>query len=163
MRLIVPTTDQYLDDRYGRRGGSAVPISFPFDITEFPEDTQSFALTLVDFDAIPIGGFPWIHWLAADIAPEDYRIPENASHSDLISFVQGSNSLAGDYVGEKDSAVNTGYVNPAPPDRDHAYTLSVYALDQKLNLSPGFFMNELYNAMDGHILDQDQMDLMYRA
>lgn len=161
MRLIVPNKKGYLADEYGQRSGLQVPKSFPFDITEFPEDTTTFAFTLVDFDAIPVGGFPWIHWIAANVDPNNYRIPANASHEQLIDFVQGFNSNAGGYVGSKDPDVNTGYANPAPPDQDHAYTLSVYALDKKLKLKNGFWMNELYNAMDGHIIDQDQVDLRY--
>lgn len=161
MQLIVPNKKGYLDDRYGQRQGLVVPCSFPFDITEFPQETEAFALTFVDFDAIPVGGFPWIHWIAANIAPADYRIPENASHGQDFAFVQGHNSMAGAYVGETDTAVNTGYANPAPPDKNHAYTLSVYALDKTLKLKSGFWMNELYDAMDGHIIDQDQVDLKY--
>ncbi|MFD1670531.1 YbhB/YbcL family Raf kinase inhibitor-like protein [Agrilactobacillus yilanensis] len=163
MHLIVPNQKGYLADQYGQHNPLPTPLSFPFDITEFPEDTASFALTFVDFDAIPVGGFPWIHWIAANIDVANYRLPENASHGKTFDFVQGRNSLAGAYVGEQDPAINTGYANPAPPDKDHRYTLSVYALDTKLKLTTGFWMNELYDAMDGHIIDQDQLDLSYRS
>ena len=42
----------------------------------------------------------------------------------------------------------------APPNCLHRYELIVYALDTKLNLKPGFRFNDLYFAMQGHILDQ---------
>ena len=41
----------------------------------------------------------------------------------------------------------------APPNAPHLYETHVYALDTLLDLKPGFYMNELYHAMDGHILD----------
>lgn len=40
----------------------------------------------------------------------------------------------------------------APPDKAHTYETHVYALDTTVDLENGFFMNELYHAMDGHIL-----------
>ncbi|MCD2255997.1 YbhB/YbcL family Raf kinase inhibitor-like protein [Agrilactobacillus fermenti] len=167
MKILVPTEDHYLDDRYGKSGkslnASLQSISFPIYITNPPVDTQSFALTLVDFDAIPVGGFPWIHWLVADIPADTREIPENASRSGVIPFIQGRNSTAGAYVGVNNPEINQHYANPAPPDKDHAYTLTVYALDKKLNLQPGFWMNELYRAMKQHILASQKLELWYHT
>ena len=39
----------------------------------------------------------------------------------------------------------------APPDKPHTYTIHVFALDTALPLERGFYMNELYHAMDGHV------------
>ena len=41
----------------------------------------------------------------------------------------------------------------SPPDTDHLYEIHVYALDCLLDLKPGFYLNELHKAMDGHLLD----------
>ena len=42
----------------------------------------------------------------------------------------------------------------SPPDATHLYELHVFALDTKLQLDNGFYLNELYRQMDGHILEQ---------
>lgn len=39
-----------------------------------------------------------------------------------------------------------------PPDRAHKYYLTVYALDQVLNLENGFYLNQMLDGMNGHIL-----------
>jgi len=49
-----------------------------------------------------------------------------------------------------------------PPDRDHIYELHVYALDCTLDLAPGFLLNELHRAMDGHILDSYTLKSSYQ-
>ncbi len=163
MHISVPTKAGYLDDLYGRRANvSAGPVSFPINIADVPAGTKTLALTLVDFDAIPVGGLPWIHWIVANIPADVVDIPENASRSGVIDFVQGHNSLAGDIFGETDPEITTRYANPAPPDQDHAYTLTVYALDTVLPLKEGFWMNELYHAMANHILDEAKIDVNYR-
>ena len=51
----------------------------------------------------------------------------------------------------------------APPDKEHLYTLEVYALDQKLDLPCGFMINELLKAMKGHVLDKATLEALYKA
>ena len=42
----------------------------------------------------------------------------------------------------------------APPDAPHIYELRVYALDTVLDLKPGFYMNEMFRQMEGHVLEE---------
>ena len=49
----------------------------------------------------------------------------------------------------------------APPDRPHTYELHVYALDCRLPLKDGFFVDELYEAMEGHVLDKETVTGRY--
>ena len=51
----------------------------------------------------------------------------------------------------------------APPDADHEYTLTVYALDCTLELEEGFYLNEMLRAMRGHVLAHARVSAMYRA
>ena len=62
-----------------------------------------------------------------------------------------------------DPAITTGYVGPQPPDATHDYTLTVYALDQELDLKEGYWLNEFRRAAKVHILAQAQLDLPSRA
>ena len=56
------------EDKYGKRGTQFSPngmptYSIPFEISDVPTDTKSFAVVLEDKDAITASGFVWIHWL----------------------------------------------------------------------------------------------------
>lgn len=140
-------------DRFGKRGSDFTPSgmpsrSIPFEITDAPENTVSFAVVLDDKDAITASGFVWIHWLIADLTRTS--IAENESQT-AQDYTQGANSWAsvlGNFSVEEASA----YGGMAPPNCLHRYDLTVYALDCQLNLPKGFRFNDLHYAMQGHIL-----------
>ncbi|GAV10704.1 hypothetical protein RQP50_00160 [Paenibacillus sp. chi10] len=44
------------------------------------------------------------------------------------------------------------YVGPTPPDRNHVYTLTVYALDTMLDVEDGYQWNDFYKKIDGHVM-----------
>ena len=169
MKLSVPLVNGMLADRYGKHATGAdvkngYPItSFPFTIEDAPAGAVSFALWLIDYDAVPVGGLPWIHWNAANIPANVTSIPVGASHSDQIPMVEGKNGTAGALVGNSDPFTQQGYTGPKPPDKNHDYTLIVFALDIKLPLKPGFWLNEARHAMKGHILAKAEIDLPSRV
>ncbi|MDT8716839.1 YbhB/YbcL family Raf kinase inhibitor-like protein [Clostridium sp. 19966] len=144
-----------IEDKYGKRGNkfnsADIPTySLPIKIENQPEGTVSFAILLEDRDAVPVCGFSWIHWTAANILESE--LEENASVTKK-NFVQGVNSWYSP-LGETSKELSMGYGGMAPPDAPHVYELHVYALDTKLNLEEGFYMNEMFRAMESHILDQ---------
>ena len=150
-----------IPDRYGKRGSEVNAFGVPsrsvtFRVEDAPEGTVSYALFLEDRDAVPVCGFSWVHWIAADITRDELGENESAEARD---FVQGINSWYGDY-GEDGSM---GYGGMAPPDRPHRYELHVFALDKKLNMKNGFFLNELFQAMEGHILDRATVTGVYAS
>ncbi|WP_291378556.1 YbhB/YbcL family Raf kinase inhibitor-like protein [Demequina sp.] len=102
-------------------------------------DTEGFAITMIDTDA---GGF--VHWLVADIPASTTSIDRGASGD--LSGVGGSRSMSSTSYGE--------YFGPCPPNADHHYEFSIYALDRALALEPGFTHGDLLTAMEGHILAQ---------
>ncbi len=141
-----------IPDRFGKRGmdinSYGVPSrSIPFAVEDAPEQTVTFALVLEDKDAVPVCGFSWIHWIAANIT--DRAVAENAS-ANAENFIQGINS----WYGSLGASAAQGYGGMTPPDAPHTYELHVFALDTRLELKNGFFMNELYHAMEGHVLEQ---------
>lgn len=122
--------------RFGKHGDEknryGIPcVSIPFSIEDAPEGTVSYALILDDVDAVPVCGFTWIHWIAANI--KKTVLPENDSIN--ADYVQGINSWL--QTNGKDGAI--GYGGMIPPDAPHRYTLKVYALDRNLDLQEGFF------------------------
>ncbi|MBM2608164.1 YbhB/YbcL family Raf kinase inhibitor-like protein [Pasteurella multocida] len=143
------------EDKYGKRCKQFSPngmptYSIPFDISEVPVGTKSFAVVLEDKDAITASGFVWIHWLIANL--ERTSVQENESLT-ATDYVQGANSWAS-VLGKFDIAEASFYGGMAPPNCLHRYELIVYALDCQLDLSAGFRFNDLHFAMQGHILDQ---------
>ncbi len=147
-----------IEDKYGKRGSecnvNGMPTySLPIKIEQAPANTKSFAIVLEDKDAIPVsGGFSWIHWAAANIQRNE--IAENESQS-ATDFVQGINSWISAQGGNQAVELSTFYGGMCPPNAPHLYELHVFALDTILDLENGFYVNELYHAMRGHILEQD--------
>lgn len=148
-------------DKYGKRGevnDYGMPTySLPLKIEDAPQGTVCYALALEDKDAIPVSGFSWIHWVAANITRNE--LPENDSIN-ARDYVQGTNSWSGK-LGSGDRLAASFYGGMAPPDAPHVYEIHVFALDKKLDLAPGFYMNEMYKAMDGHILAQADLKGLY--
>ena len=164
----------FLPDRYAKYADCAhlhagVPTcSFPFEVTGVPAGTASLALTIVDFDAIPVCGFPWVHWCACGIDGSlveagRLTVPEDASNRQALGMAQGRNSSASRLARSTDPLVIDRYNGPQPPDGTHDYTLTVYALDDEVRLAEGFWMNELLHAMRGHVLAQATVELPARS
>jgi len=105
---------------------------------------------------VPVCGFSWIHWIAANIRRTE--ILENESLN-AMDFIQGVNSWISE--GHLPSDVSC-YGGMSPPDASHVYELHVFALDKILELANGFYMNELYKAMEGHILSQFTLKGIYK-
>jgi Raf kinase inhibitor-like YbhB/YbcL family protein len=169
---IKVTLDQngYLPDKYGKHAaaeftnarGNAL-CSFPIEIADVPAGTKSLALTFIDYDAIQVSRFAWTHWIACNIGPDVGLIPENAALSGEISMVQGANSYGSFFVGETDPNFIFRYGGPKPPDADHDYTLTIYALDQKLDLAEGYFLNNFMKAIRGHVIDSAELVIRSRV
>lgn len=147
-----------IEDKYGKRGTqftqNGMPnYSLPLKIENAPEGTKTFAIFLEDKDAIPVAGFSWIHWVAANIKIND--IPENASLLQKDEFVQGRNSWSSPLLGNDALSVEESsmYGGMAPPNAEHRYEIHVYALSDELNLENGFYANELFEKMEGKVLD----------
>lgn len=153
--------DGHFLDRYGKRGDAFIhgmpSLSIPFKIEDAPEGTVSFAAILDDYDAVPVCGFDWIHWIIADLKKTEVKEGESRSSKD---FVEGRNSWSGKFD-KLPADKATGYGGMAPPDRPHRYTLKVYALDCELGLEKGFGLNDLVFAMRGHVLARDMIVGLY--
>ena len=157
MRVISEgIVDGVIQDRFGKRGtqfsAHGVPSrSLPFEILDPPAGVRSYAFVLEDKDAVPVTrGFSWIHWTGCNLTAA--RVEEDASIQQP-TFTQGLNSWTSIQGGCLPPEACCCYGGMGPPDRPHVYELHVYALDTALDLAEGFWMNELYRVMEGHILD----------
>ncbi len=125
-------------------------INPPLLITDVPDSAQSLVL-LIDDPDIPdfvkqkFGVQKWDHWALFNIPANTKTIEENTAPG-----TQG---------------VNTGgkalYGGPCPPDREHRYFFKLYALDTPLDLLEGCTMEEVKQAMHGHILEQTELIGLY--
>jgi Raf kinase inhibitor-like YbhB/YbcL family protein len=118
-----------------------------------PERTQSFALIVIDKDSrfgSVVGYFlRWVlgyfaHWVVYDIPADKRELPEGTAK--VGQLPDGSRQGQNDFD-------KTGYGGPCPPgSSSHHYVFTLYALDTKLNLSPGASMEQVLKAMNGHVL-----------
>jgi hypothetical protein len=123
-----------------RNAGDGDDLSPQLEWAGAPSGTREFALVCHDPDAPLIHGFT--HWVLYGIPSTTTRLPEGQKPS---AFIAGVNS-----------AGKTGYTGPYPPNGHgpHHYYFWVYALDGALGLKAGLSMEQLLNAIDGHVLEQ---------
>lgn len=151
-------------DKFGKRGeknAQGMPIySLPLSIKDAPKGTVSYAIMLEDKDAYPVsGGFSWVHWTVANLTRPELSENESQSAKD---FIQGANSWISMQGGKQSREASSFYGGMAPPDAPHTYEIHVYALDKMLDLKNGFYMNELYKAMEGHVLEAVTIKGVYK-
>ena len=83
MKIEVPTMNGYLFDRYSKFAPADQKIegkpsrSFPIFVSDVPKDAKNLAVCFYDYDSVPVCGFTWIHWLAANLPVKD--IPADIS------------------------------------------------------------------------------------
>jgi ribose transport system ATP-binding protein len=93
-----------------------------------PAGTQSFALSVTDPDLPPEFNFPrsFAHWLVHDIPGHLRELPEGASGS--LAMPSGVAELHSDFVTFHIPGFGRGWGGPWPPDRQHRYVFTLFAL-----------------------------------
>jgi len=132
----IPT--KYAD--YGVTGGKN--ISLPFNWTDVPPETKSFALSIVDPHPVAKN---WIHWFVINIPSTVTSLPEGASQN---SMPHGAKELF-----NTDNAL--GYSGPAPPKGSgtHPYVATIFALNvEKIDLSGKTTLSQFNKALEGKII-----------
>lgn len=155
-----------IDRRYGSRSDyvkDEVPqLSLPLRWENIPDNTKSFAILFIDFDNCREEGFPWVHWIVANIPADITALAENCGdsikqiHPDIV---QGMNSWISDKT--KDLNICCRYGGPAPERFPHEYTLVVYALEDRLELMDGFFLGDFLRAVEGKVIDIAKLAAYY--
>ena len=164
--MIVTSTgiiNGFISKKYGGYGtqfneNNIPSYSLPFKIENAPENTFSFAFVLEDKDAYPVVGFTWIHWLGANLKKNEVKENESQTATD---FIQGANSWISVQGNQQNREQASCYGGRTPPDKAHTYELHIFALDKVLDLKRGFYLNELYEQMEGHILEEAVLKGIY--
>lgn len=127
-------------------------ISPPLSWGDPPAGTQSFVLIMDDPDAESVAGYVWDHWLLFNIPAETRSLPEDIpSEGELADGSRhGINSFG-----------TLAYGGPCPPFDSHGYRFRFYALDILLDLEPGATKDEIFQAQQGHELDNVEIIWYY--
>ncbi|KYH25736.1 putative kinase inhibitor protein [Halalkalicoccus paucihalophilus] len=142
------TSPEFRDDdpiprKYGYEERNVNP---PLRVENVPEEAESLALIVDDPDAEEPAGKVWDHWLVWNVDPGIGRIPE-AWEPDAL---EGRNDFG-----------EAGYGGPNPPDGEHTYEFTIYALDAELELPSSATKEDLIETMAGHVLAQSQLTGTY--
>lgn len=163
MKINVQLDQDNIPDKYSKfssiKQSNQPIVSFPIHLEKLPNDTKFLAVSLIDYDAVPRTGFPFIHWLASDIPVTD-DIPEDFSRD--FKGPQGKNAWFSRFYDFDNDYVMNHYAGPVPPDKPHTYTLTVYALNGATQLNNGFFYNEFRDNLKNKIIDQAEIGLKAR-
>ncbi len=114
-------------------------------IEEVPEQASSLVLIMDDPDALEPAGKIWDHWIVYDIPPSTSKIGSGESPG-----TEGRTDFR-----------ETGYNGPNPPDGEHTYVFTIYALDTKLGLPKGASKEEVEDAMESHIIKKTELKGRY--
>jgi len=131
----------------------AIPARFTCDgenispeliFSNIPSAAKSLALIMEDPD-VPITIKPdgmWNHWVVWNMLPAVTGIGEGSDAPGIV----GINSRG-----------NNKYGGPCPPDREHRYIFTLYALDSVLDLPHNSAKDELLVALDSHVIEQAKL------
>lgn len=119
-------------------------INPPFVFENVPEDAQSLVFLVEDPDS---QGKTWLHWGIFNIDPHATGIHEDATP-------MGGTECMSDFG-------HIGYGGPCPAQGIHRYNFKLFALDDTLDLSEDSTLNEIYSAMDGHVLEEAKITGLY--
>ena len=136
--------DQPLPDRFVEDNVNSPHLTW----SGVPEGTRGFALAVTDPDLPEEFGFPrsFAHWLIHDIPANVRDLPEGASQTGAMP--SGARELNSDFVTFQVPGFGRGYGGPWPPDRQHRYFFTLYALTrERMNLNPDADLADFYAAV----------------
>jgi len=131
-----------IPEQYTCKGHDASP---PLQWSGAPVKTGSFVMIMDDPDA-PSG--VWVHWVMWNLPRSAHALPEDVANEGEMDdgSRQGNNSFQ-----------RVGYNGPCPPPgHTHRYFFRLYALDEKLALTPPVGRGDVDAAIKGHVLAETE-------
>lgn len=130
-----------IPEKYSCNGDN--PTSPPLAIDDVPPNAASLVLLVDDPDA---PGPIFHHWVVWNISPSVATIGEGLPPRG----VQGQNSLK-----------KVGWTPPCPPNGEHRYIFTLYALDTMLTLPEDSAHDDVREAMQGHVVGRTELIGLY--
>lgn len=128
---IVDGGELKLDQGWNDGGVGGGNVSPHLKWSDFPAETQGFAVTMFDPDAPSACG--WWHWIVLGIPAEVNELAAGSGRAGGDELPTGAYQLRNDY-----GTVDFGGAGPPPGDHAHRYFVTVYALDtDDLGVDPG--------------------------
>ncbi len=121
------------------------PVSPELEWTHVPAGTASFALIVHDLDTAPMkSNQDSLHWMMFNIPATATQLARHIPAVPKLpdGSVQGTNRGTLGYRG----------MGAGPAGPYHHYTFELFALDTMLELGPDATRQDLWKAIDGHIL-----------
>jgi len=114
-----------------------------------PDTLQSYVILFHDIEnATARGPVDTLHWSAFNIPGTAKGIPEGLGGGDLPDGTRNGPGIAGSRPNGTPSYFGPG----AGPGPFHHYVFEFYALDSKINLPANTTRDELWKAMEGHVI-----------
>lgn len=133
--------ESHIPSKYSCEGQNINP---PLTFIDVPKETKSLVLLMDDPD-VP----SWVrsdqmydHWVV-------FNIPSTSS-----GFLENTPPPG---IEGKNSAGESQYTGPCPPDREHRYFFMLYALDILLPLDKKATKEDVKRAMEGHIIAKAEL------
>lgn len=123
-------------------------ISPELNFSNIPDGTQSLALIMEDPDVpktIRADGM-WNHWIAWNISPQTTRVEEGKTPPGIVGI---------------NTSGKTAYTGPCPPDREHRYIFTLYALNAMFSLPKNSTKEELLKTIAPHIIEKATLIGLY--
>lgn len=113
-----------IPEKYAEQGAVSPPLSWE----GVPKGARSLALVVTDPDVPEMFNFPrnFFHWILFDIPPSATSLEEGASPKGRLPT--GAKELNSDFVTFGIPGFGKGYGPPWPPDAEHRYVFTLYAL-----------------------------------
>ena len=152
--LTLTSPDFEEGGRFPRRHtGQGEDLSPAFQVRGLPQGTAAMALVLEDASHPLFRNYT--HWLIWDLPPSE-EIPGAISPGERVDSLGGA--VQGTAYGR------SRYRGPKPPlGLNHRYVFTLYALDQRLDLSPSAKKQDLLRAMEGHILGRSTLSGWFQS
>jgi len=126
-------------------------INPPLSFSDIPSEAKSLVLIMDDPDVpkklLPSGVFD--HWVIYNIDPKVREIAENSVPAGAAQGLNGAGQQK--------------YYGPCPPDREHRYFFTLYALDAKLDFAvPETVTKQMVlGQLQGHIIEKAELVGLY--
>lgn len=119
----------------------------PLSVAGIPDGAETLAIIVTDPDAM---NGEWVHWVRFNIPidTKEFAINEGEAPSGVSGIGSGN---------------NLKYEGPCPPNGEHRYVFSVYALNASLSLDSGATKADVLKEMKGKLLDQSALVGVYGA